>query len=58
MNSFFKSAACFFFLSFPAGAQTLDVPPGREMQRIAYSAKAGIEVFAEAENGKWCGDIL
>ena len=58
MNSFFKSAACFFFLSFPAGAQTLDVPPGREMQRIAYSVKAGIEVFAEAENGKWCGDIL
>lgn len=58
MNSFFKTAALFFFLTPVAGAQTIDIPTGHEMKRIAYSAKAGVEVFAEAENGRWCDDIL
>ncbi len=58
MNSFFKMVALFFFLTPVAGAQTLDIPTGHEMKRIAYSAKVGVEVFAEAENGKWCDDIL
>lgn len=58
MNSFFKTAALFFFLTAPAGAQTLDIQTGHEMKRIAYSAKAGVEVFAEAAGGKWCEDIL
>lgn len=51
MNSFFKTAALFFFLTAPAGAQTLDIQTGHEMKRIAYSAKAGVEVFAEAADG-------
>lgn len=42
----------------PASAQTLDIQTGHEMKRIAYSEKAGIEVFAEANAGQWCEDIL
>ncbi len=58
MNSFFKTAALFFLLTSEAGAQTFDIQTGHEMKRIAYSAKAGVEVFAEASDGKWCEDIL
>lgn len=58
MNSFFKKMVLFFFLTVPAGAQTLDIQTGHEMKRIAYSAKAGVEIFAEASDGKWCEDIL
>ncbi len=28
------------------------------MKRIAYSEKEGVEVFAEANSGQWCDDIL
>lgn len=58
MNSFFKTAVLFFYLTATAGAQTPDIQTGHEMKRIAFSAKAGVEVFAEASNGKWCEDIL
>ncbi len=58
MNSFFKTTTLFFFLTASAGAQTLDIQTSHEMKRIAYSAKAGVEVFAEASEGKWCEDIL
>lgn len=39
-------------------AQTPDIQTGHEMKRIAFSAKAGVEVFAEASDGKWCEEIL
>lgn len=58
MNSFFKKPALLFFLAVSAHAQTPDISAGHEMKRIAYSAKSGVEVFAEASGGKWCGDIL
>ncbi|MBR1777682.1 MAG: hypothetical protein IJ752_03745 [Alphaproteobacteria bacterium] len=58
MNSFFKTTALFFCLTLTAGAQTLDIQTGHEMKRIAFSAKTGVEVFAEASAGKWCENIL
>ena len=58
MNSFLKKILLFFFVTASVNAQTLDIPTGHEMQRIAYSAKAGVEVFAEVTEGKWCEDIL
>ena len=58
MNSFFKTTALFFCLVTVAGAQTLDIQTGHEMKRIAFSPKAGVEVFAEVSDGKWCRDIL
>ncbi|MBO4520085.1 MAG: hypothetical protein J5787_02650 [Alphaproteobacteria bacterium] len=58
MNSFFKTIVLFFCLAPFANAQTLDIHTGHEMKRIAFSAKAGVEVFAEASDGKWCEDIL
>lgn len=57
MNSFFKTFLMFFLLSSVARAQTLDVPSSSEMKRIAFSAKDGIEVFAESANGQWCESI-
>lgn len=57
MNSFFKTFLMFFLLSSAARAQTLDVPSSSEMKRIAFSAKDGIEVFAESANGQWCESI-
>ena len=41
-----------------AFAQTTGLQSGHEMKRIAFSAKAGVEVFAEASGGKWCREIL
>ena len=58
MNSFFKTATLFFFMTIRASAQTLDIQTGHEMKRIAYSEKEGVEVFAEANSGQWCDDIL
>lgn len=58
MKSVFKFVFLFFSLTTLAKAQTPDISPGHEMKRIAYSAKDGIEVFAEASNGEWCKDIL
>ena len=58
MNSFFKTTVAFFYLTAAAVAQPTDIQTGHEMKRIAFSAKAGVEVFAEASDGKWCEDIL
>ena len=58
MNSFFKTTVVFFCLTARASAQTPDIQTAHEMKRIAFSAKAGVEVFAEANGGKWCQNIL
>lgn len=58
MNSFFKIAFVFFYTISAVRAQTPDIQTGHEMKRIAFSAKAGVEVFAEASGGKWCEEIL
>jgi hypothetical protein len=50
------------FALFPAAAsvraETFDAGAGHEMKRIAYSSKAGVEIFAETTGGVWCEDIL
>lgn len=58
MNSFFRTIVLFFCFTAVSFAQTLDIQTGYEMKRIAFSAKAGVEVFAEASKGKWCENIL
>ena len=58
MNSFFKKIVLFFYMTTAAGAQIPDIQTGHEMKRIAFSAKAGVEIFAEASGGKWCENIL
>ncbi|MBR4125971.1 MAG: hypothetical protein IKR09_00135 [Alphaproteobacteria bacterium] len=58
MNSFFKTFFLFFWLTAAAGAQSPEIQTGHEMKRVAFSAKSGVEVFAEASNGEWCQDIL
>lgn len=57
MNSFFTVFLTFFLLSSVSRAQTLDVSSPSEMKRIAFSAKDGVEVFAESANGRWCESI-
>ena len=57
MNSFFRTFLMFFLLSSAARAQTLDVSSPSEMKRIAFSAKDGVEVFAESTDGRWCESI-
>lgn len=57
MNSFFRTFLMFFLLSSAARAQTLDVSAPSEMKRIAFSAKDGVEVFAESTDGRWCESI-
>lgn len=43
----------------PAYAETLDISPAHKMKRIAFSAKYGTEIFADAANdSSWCDDIL
>ncbi len=58
MNSFFKKIVLFFYMTTAAGAQIPDIQTGHEMKRIAFSAKAGVEIFAEASGGEWCENIL
>ena len=58
MNSFFKALFLFFYLASPVRAEISDIQTGHEMKRIAFSEKAGVEVFAEANEGKWCDNIL
>lgn len=55
MNSFFKILFLFFLVPGLSQAQTFE--KSKEMQRIAYSAKEGVEIFAESTNGQWCDDI-
>lgn len=58
MNRLFAIFFSLFFLTAPAASQPASVLGAREMKRIAFSAREGVEVFAESVNGKWCENIL
>lgn len=58
MNRFFKITFLFFYLTAAVHAQMPDILTGHEMKRIAFSAKTGVEVFAETSGGQWCRNIL
>ena len=59
MNRLFAAFFLFFSFSAPLAAQpSVGAGGAREMKRIAFSVKDGVEVFAESVNGKWCENIL